>query len=381
MEHYLSVNAILKKASERISFERVRYKEKDIPTHISNVCCMVFFGDIRSQFVASSMLMKRIKEEFKGSKYFILCSWPGQEALFPYVDEYWQPTDESILKNLYLQSQGFENKSEVFGSFVRLLNSYIPEDIMDFSFFNEYYEKGYKKEFFNRFGHIKTFLPSVPSSSVLGMEFNRNLVSKPKKVLIYPTIHIQNYKNGKIEFMLIVEDFWKELIDCLSINGYSPIIYQDYLTYDLSSHYYDKHLFYKSNDVLNLLSLMRSSDYVLDIFSGISRFAIAARSPFICCQERNIFNSFKEYETDDLTGKDVPKEYIYTFPEICDFSVNSMWQRSLFDVILSKLDYMGDISRDLLPSPIEVNQTVKYDSVRKIKVKKLGTKYIKVSKC
>ena len=79
MEHYLPVNTILKKASDRISFDRVKYQEKNVPTHIENVCCMVFFGDIRSQFLASSMLMKRVKEELFGSKYFILCSWPGQK--------------------------------------------------------------------------------------------------------------------------------------------------------------------------------------------------------------------------------------------------------------------------------------------------------------
>lgn len=380
MEHYLPVNTILKKASDRISFDRVKYQEKNVPTHINNVCCMVFFGDIRSQFLASSMLMKRVKEELFGSKYFILCSWPGQKDLFPYVDEYWQPNDMSYLKSLYLESNDSKNESKICQSFERLLNSYIEEDIIDFAVCKEYYDGGFKKEFFDRFGHIKVYLPSVPSSTVLGVELNRKLSSKPQKVFIYPTTHIQNYKNGKINFMLVVEEFWKDLIDSLEEAGYSPVIYQDHLTYDLSSHYYDKHLFYKSDDYLNVLSLMRSCNYVLDIFSGISRMAIAARSPFVCCQDRNIFNFYKEYETDDLTAKELPKEYIFTFPEICDYLTKTMWKRSLFDVIIHKLDSMNDLSRDLLPSPIEINQPVMYSTVREIKKKKMGTRFIKVPK-
>ena len=380
-EHYLSVNSILKKACDRISCERVRYQEKNTPTNINNVCCMVFFGDVRSQFVLSSMIIKRIREELKGSKYFILCSWPGVESFFPCVDEYWQPTSESLLKNIYLKSQCFDNTSTEVSSMVRLLNSYIPEDILTATVFDEYYDKGFTKEFFERFGHVKIFLPSVPSSTILGQEFNRKLTSKPRKVLVYPVTHIQNYKNGKIEYMLISNEFWKSLIETLAENNFSPIIYQDYLTYDLSADYFDKHLFYKSENISELLSLFRSSDVVLDIFSGISKFAIAARCPFICCQDRNIFNFYKEYETDDLTSKDLPKEYIFTFPEICDVFSQSVWKRSLFDVVISKLNYMGDVNKQNLPSPVEINKPVLYENVRKIKANKLGTKFIKVPKC
>jgi hypothetical protein len=380
-DHFLSVNSILNKASERISFDRVRFSEKNTPTNINNVCCMVFFGDIRSQFVLSSMIMKRIREELKGSKYFILCSWPGLESMFPYVDEYWQPSNDSLLKDMYLKSQSFENTSAEVISITRLLNSYLPEDILDQSIYTDYYNRGFTKEFFNRFGHIKVFLPSVPSSTVLGQDFNRKLVSKSKKVLIYPATHIQNYKNDKIEYNLVSIEFWKELINCLSENNYSPVIYQDYLTYDLSVDYFDKHLFYKSENVSDLLSLFRSNDIVLDVFTGISKFAIAARCPFVCCQDRNIFNFYKEYETDDLTSKNLPKEYIFTFPEVCDLSSKTVWKRSLFDVIINKLVCMGDIDKQDLPSPVEINKSVLYDTVRKIKANKLGTKFIKVPKC
>ena len=66
---------VIKKAADQCGFKRIKYNNNDIPTDISNVTILLFFGDIKYTFLASSLLMKRFKEESKGSKYFILCSW------------------------------------------------------------------------------------------------------------------------------------------------------------------------------------------------------------------------------------------------------------------------------------------------------------------
>ena len=78
----IDVNSFVKRAAEKSSFNRVRFQESNMPTNISNITVMPFFGDIRSTFILSSMLLHRYKEEKKGSKYFILCSWPGFESYF-----------------------------------------------------------------------------------------------------------------------------------------------------------------------------------------------------------------------------------------------------------------------------------------------------------
>ncbi len=92
----LPVPQILKNAADKTGFRRVRYSEKKIPTSISNVTVFLFLGDIRSSFILSSLLLRRFREESKGSRYFILCSWPGHEALYPYVDEYWEISEDLL---------------------------------------------------------------------------------------------------------------------------------------------------------------------------------------------------------------------------------------------------------------------------------------------
>ena len=107
----LSTLDIIKKASDQCGFSRVSFNDSNIPTDMSNVVVFLFFGDVKSTLLASSLLMKRYKEESKGSKYFILCSWPGHEGLFPYVDEYWELTNKSVYSSIYKDCSGLNNNS------------------------------------------------------------------------------------------------------------------------------------------------------------------------------------------------------------------------------------------------------------------------------
>ena len=124
-----SIADFLKRAADRTGFYRDRFEEKKIPTDHSNLVILPFFGDLRSMFLISTLLLQRYREEFKNSKYFILASWPGFEGLFPYVDEYWSLTDEAHIKKFYEQSDGFKNKSDLNTIYVRNLNEFFRDVI------------------------------------------------------------------------------------------------------------------------------------------------------------------------------------------------------------------------------------------------------------
>src|SRR5690606_17663949 len=112
----------------------------------------------------------RYREEVKGSKYFILCSWPGYEDIFPYVDEYWSVSNLDFYNN----AEGFCNRSDIAVRIQRNLN-YFFEDVAADDVFSQFYQNGLTKGFFDRFKHIRRFLPSVASASMLGNDFSRDL--------------------------------------------------------------------------------------------------------------------------------------------------------------------------------------------------------------
>lgn len=375
----LTVPQILKKASEKAGLKRVRYVEKNCPTTIQNCTICVAFGDLRSTFILSSLFLRRVREEMKGSKYFILCGMPGMEGLFPWVDEYWEIKDYEHLRTLYNESYGFESKSEKVIQIQRVLNSFF-EDVFDLKELIPFYNNGFQKEFFDRFKHIKRYLPSIPSSMVLGQEFNRDLSRFGHKIFIFPTMYLQHWRNGKLEPLLIPKDFWSDLLDFLVEEGITPVVYRNFLTYDLSAEFVNKSVYFETADILQVMSAMRSTGCVLDIFSGISRLAIGARTPFIAIQDRLIFNHFKEYEIDDLCGPMVPREYLYLFPGICEEVNRNYWKHSLFNAILNKAKMLLALNRDSFPSTTEDWSIVPYDKVREVKSKKLGTRFIKIAK-
>ncbi len=159
----------LKKAAEKCGAVRLKYKESNLPTSSENIVVFPFFGDTRSSFILSSLILRRIKEEQKSSKYFVLLSWPGHEGLYPYVDEYWQIEEEASLSKLRSGQKGFENDSSLYALILKSLNQYF-YDVIDVDFISNYYSRGITKEFFERFKHVKLSLPSIPSGSSLGLE-------------------------------------------------------------------------------------------------------------------------------------------------------------------------------------------------------------------
>jgi len=376
------VPSYLKRAADKIGFVRSRYDESRMPMHPQDICVMVFFGDMRSTFVLSSILLKRFREQVKGSKYFILCSWPGYDGLFPYVDEYWAIRDESVLDQFYRGSSGFHNLSEYEFSFRRSLNWFF-EDVIDASSIEPYYNSGITHEFWERFKHIKRTLPSVPSIGIMGPGFINEFKSKPgDKVVIYPVRFMQHWRNGNLTYLRCDRSFWKRLVERLVAENITPVVYQNFSTYDMSTNFANQCIYVAEKDVSKILGVMRHTGCVIDIFSGISRLAIAARTPFIACDERSRYVGLKEYETDDLCcGKELPREYIFTFPTIINRGIEDLWEINFFDGIVAKLkSLLTDINRDALPSTSECTVVVPYENVRKRKVLRLGTKFIKIER-
>ena len=296
----LDVAGILKKAVDKCGFTRIRWMEKDIPTSIDNVTVLAFFGDIRSTFILSSLLLKRYREEVKGSKYFILATWPGYETLFPYVNEYWAIRDTEILKDCYTGTNSFENNSVYALQLRKNLNHWL-NDVIGTEDIGVYYKNGIQQQYWERFKNIKRYLPSVASSALLGQQFNQEMIKKSgSKVFIYPTELIQKWRYDKIINIRVNKNFWSGLIRELVDNGITPVIFKGVNAQNISSELLEKCIYLRDNDITKAMSAMRATGCVLDIFSGISRLAIAARTPYLYIDERQRNLAQKETEIEGL---------------------------------------------------------------------------------
>ena len=213
------------------------------------------------------------------------------------------------------------------------------------------------------------------------MNFARSLNSQDLKLFIYPSKTIEVWKSGRLEKIKISKTFWTELIDVLIKEKYFPIIYKDLFSYDVSGDFTKDCIHAWNMDMSKVLSTMRSTGLVLDFFNGISNLAICARTPFLCFDERNCYNTRKQHEIDDLCAKDLYKEYIFTFGTIITVEDTNHWKNNLFNILLGKLNNMfPKLSRDNLPSTAESNTIVPYSVVRVNKNKKFGARFIKIKK-
>lgn len=373
----LEISSILSKAANKCGLERTRYTENEIPLSMSDIVVMPFFGDIRSTIVLSSLLLKRYREEVKGSKYFILCSWNGYEGLFPYVNEFWSIKGEAK-DRLFSHTDGFENNSDMVPHIHRNLNCFF-ENVITAEELKSFYDGGILQEYFDRFKQIKCFKPALPSSAILGNDFNRELNKRSgNKVFIYPVIYVKELQQGRMVQARTCKEFWCELAKHLIHFGYVPILYQGQFTHDLSDTLPDVMKIYDDN-VLSVLTAMRTVGCVLDVFGEISRLAIMARCPFVAVDERLRYNNCKENEIDGLCGYNIPREYLFSFSNIILHGDKNVWHLNLFYNIISKLEKIFfDFNREAWPSTMEQNEVVLYSKVKQQKSKKFGTRFIKV---
>ena len=267
-------------------------------------------------------------------------------------------------------------------SFRKSLNHWF-NDVIGAEELEIYYSNGIKQLFWDRFKNIKRYLPSVASAAILGQQFNQELIKKPgSKVFIYPTQLIQKWHYDKIVNIGIDRTFWTGLTKELVDNGITPVIYYGINSYDLSPDLYEKCIYLRDKDMSKVMAAMRATGCVLDVFSGISRLAIAARTPFVYVDERARHVGQKEVQIEGLCcEKGLPREYIYSFPNVIAEGDEPTWKANLYDLILAKLfKLLPGLDRDQWPSPVESLETVLYSNVKDKELKKLGIQFIKVNR-
>jgi len=370
----MDIVSIVNRAAEKAGFARNRFKNADIPTSMSNICIFPFFGNVRSSAIMSMLLLKRYREMFKGSKYFILCSWPGYEDLFPFVDEYWSPKDGALLKNLYLESDNFSNDSAHAVAFLRNINQFF-EDVVDVKEFEQFYNNGLQQGFWDKFMHVKRYLPAIPTLGVLGPEFSRQFSTSKPKVFLYPSIFAYFWRYGKLDTVRISKEFWIEVVGSLLKSGITPVLHKNYLSYDLSQEFVESCIYLNTNNISHVLATMRGCNCVVDMFNQVSRLAIIARAPYIVFDERGRYNGQKEYEIDDLCSLGLPKNYIFSNSTLLENSARGLWKSNFIDLLSAKVESM--VSQDYdLPNSSESLEVVPYSVVRERKLKKMGIRFI-----
>lgn len=358
-----SISDYLNRAADRCGFVRERYTERNLPTTHDNLSIMLFFGDMRSQFILSSLLLHRYKKEEHSSKYFILAGHAGHEGIYPYVDEYWGVRD-SIGEGL-----GFNNSKAI--SYEQQVNRFF-SNVFSINDMKKYYQHGLTTQFFEKYKWVVYNLPSAPSPKV---EFNRMLAKKAGyKVFIHPSKTIKTWLNGNEQITACDISFWNDLVKELLAKEYTPVLWRNDSSYDLSI-FGDKCLYCTERNMTDVLGIMRATGCVLDVFNDSARFATMARTPFITCAERHRYNELKEYELDGLCCQGLPYRYIFSFPTILES------KETLIKLILNKLDeFLPTLDRDKWPTTVASSITVPYTVVRKKKKSRMGVRFLKVQK-
>ena len=368
---------LIKKACDKAGLERVKYIDNNIPTNPENIVILPFFGDSRSSFILSKLLLKKYREQVKGSKYFIMVSWPGDEILYPFVDEYWTIKGSSI-QDFYRSANGFTNNHEFYSVIMRGLNYFFSEVIDPISF-SLFYDDGLTQEYFVKFKDVSVYSPPIPSSvSALGMETSKNIQVVGPSIVIHPAQIIRRWHYGECQNAFVPKEFWIHLCKKLLKDKITPIVCLDDLSYDISKEV-SKCVFVNNLNTSQKLTLMRSVGCTLDVFSGISRLAILAKSPFVAFDERSRYFGNKEYELDDLCAANIPREYVFSFSSIVTEGNEEDWNANIVSPLLAKLDvFLSKLDRNSWEPLSEKEETVEYSKVRNKNMFKLGMKFIKV---
>jgi len=371
------VNEFIKRAAIRSGFRREFFMEKNIPTSLSNLMVVPFYGDIRSTFNLSSLLLRQYKESNK-DLYVIMCSWPGFHDLFPYVDEYWTLDDESTAKTLAMDANNLYNgsglASEINRGLLEVSNILSSKDL------KAWHNEGFTKKYWDDFKEIKRYFPEVPSSSKLSPSFLNEMNRKQGgKIVVFPVTKMATWHRGQTVYMPVLRSFWDTLIEMLLSEGFMPVVYQNWFTYDMSREFTDRCVYLVPRNVSDVLAAMRHVGLVLDIHSGVSRLAIAARTPFVAVDERLRFIESGDYEVDDLCCE-MPRKYIFSFSTMLMSGGPSEWKDSLLDNISVTLKSFNPTDGGNWGATNETYQSVSYDKVRDRKAKRRGVTFISSSK-
>lgn len=373
----IDMTAFVKRAADKCGFTREYFVEENIPTVTSNILVLPFFGSLASCSVLSQFLLRRYKE-MRTNKYLILASWPGMKHLFSFVDEFWSPRDTATIQALASRSDDFYNDSDFVTEYNRSLNNHF-ENVLSYDDLRPYYNQGLGQSYWETFRTAKSFLPSVPSHTCLPGDFQSDLTKKQgRKVVIYPAKRLRSWQQGRCVQLPVHRDFWMVLTERLLTEGFMPVVYQNWFTYNLSTDFTDRCMWLTTKDMGQVLSGFRAAGCLLDVHTGIGRLAAAARCPSLIVDERQRYIAHKEYELDDLTLKETPRKYVFSFSTRLMTGGIPEWNLSLLDGIVSRLEkWLPTLDGKSYGRTSELHEEVSYDAVRQHKNMRLGVRFIR----
>lgn len=372
------IRGFLERAAKRTGFQREYFLDKNMPTLTSNIMVLPLFGDIRTTCILSTFLLKRIKQA-NPSKYVILASWPGMRGLFPYVDEYWYPSDNSLVKTLASNADNFYNASDLIPEITRSFVEVFSE-VWTFRDIKKYYYNGFEQKFWDEFKEVRRFFPEIPAENMISNISTQLQNRKGNKVLVYPVKKMRSWQHGVNEYLPMPREFWVHLVNRLIADDFIPVVYQNVFAYDLSPDFGEKCVYLATPSILDVICVIPLVGCVLDIFSGISRLAILARTPFLCSDERERYINHKDYEIDDLCCEFLPRRYIFSFSALLLTGTTKEWDMSLVDNIMVSLQrFVPGLGSNFYPTK-ESDEVVSYECVRKRESKRMGITFIGMSR-
>lgn len=365
----------LKRTADKLGFRRDFYVEKNTPTVLSNIVVVPFYADIRSTFILSAFLLNQYKRK-NPRQYMIVCSWPGWGKMFPYADEFWSLTDRGQAKMLASEASHMANSSETNTTLSRNILQHF-ENVMLYGDLQKYYLDGFQSKYMEEFGGIRRFLPEVPASNILG-QFETELSSREgKKLVIFPTKKIRSWQQGRCRYLDVSRDFWTYTVERVLTEGYVPVLYQNPFTFDMSPDFTNRCLYLTQDDISHVLTAFREIGCVLDIHSGISRLAIAARCPFSSLDERVRYINQKDYEIDDICCEFIPKKYAFSLGGMLLSGTSEEWDASFMDSFFSRTNSLiGTLEKDKWMSTAEIDDEISPEKIRNRVSKRLGVKFI-----
>jgi len=378
-----SVIDFLNRTSNKIGFKREVYNDADVPTDLDNLIIAPVFVDFKYSFLLSTLLLDGFKNKIKGSKYLITCSYPGFSHLFKKSNEFWSFTDFQYFKNVFENSNGFENTSVFQTNIIRSLNEHF-RNVVSSDEFGSYYKNGFKEDFWKQYTELNSYYPMVPSSAVLGKDFLR-LINEHSgyKVFIFPSLYLNSWSSGRVTKLNAKREFYVELINYLKNEGVFPVIWNHQLGFDLTEDFKDGPdcLFLNEYDIPRVLSAMRLTGCVLDLFSGVSWFANLARTPCVTFDERNKHFNTKEYELVDISKMETPSKIIFSFVNSIANGNKDSWYNDIFKSIKNDIiNFIPYLDRDTWTTTSEFNKITSIRTIRKIHNRKFGTRFIKIPK-
>lgn len=379
----MNVVNFLNISSERTGFKREVFFDSKVPTDLDNLLFVPIFCDFKYSFLFSSILFDHYKNKVKSSKYIIACSYPGFAHLFKHADEFWSLSDFKFLKNIYENSYEFENKSKTYLELLRNFNENY-RNVINSNIFNSYYENGFKDKFWKDFKDLILDFPMIPSSAILGKDTLR-LINENSgyKIFIFPSIYLNSWSSGRSSKIQAKKEFYIELIKYLKNENIFPVVWNSPMGFDLTNEFTNQIdcIFINEYDISKVLSSMRLTGCVLDLFNGVSWFAKLARTPSLIFDERTRYFNTKENELHNFTKIETPNKINYYFANSIANGDISSWKDDIFINIKNNImNFVPFLDRDSWNTTTEFNKHVLVNEVRKIKNKKFGTRFIKIPK-